>query len=444
MNRRRDNQPSPASERPFRVLAFRDFRLLWTAEFLSQIGTQVQRVAVAWQVFEMTRDPFQLGLLGLARFIPLLVFGLVGGVIADRYERRRTLMLAQTALMTMSGMFAALTITGQITLLWIYALTAISTLFGAIANPTRQALIPTLVPTAVMPAAMTMGVLAFQTAGMVGPAFGGLLIAAAGVPFAYALDAATFGLVGMVVVLLHARPARPARVVSGIAALGEGLAFLRAMPILLGTMALDFLANFFGAGTSLMPIFAAEILGGGPSTLGLLLAAPAVGAVLAATFLASRSWLPRPGFGILAAIAVYGFCIIGFALSTNLLLSLAFLFASGAADSLSVTLRHTLRNLLTPDQLRGRVSAAHSTFAAGGPQLGEFEAGVVASLTGAPAAVALGGLGTLLSVAIIANRVPAIARLRWPVSGVEKDASETELAGSRRAVDIDETGTGSI
>ncbi len=386
-------QSSSRHERPFRVLRYRDFRLIWSAEVLSQTGTQIQRVAVAWQVFELTGDPFHLGLLGLVRFVPLFLFGLVGGVVADRYDRRQTLILSQLALMVVTGAFAGLTANGSITLAWIYGLTALSALFSAVAAPTRHALIPTLVPTASIPAAMSMGVLAFQAAGMAGPAIGGLLVASVGIAPSYAVDAATFGLVAMSAFALHSRPTRAAPVISGRAAAMEGLRFLRESPVLLGTMSLDFLASFFGASTTLMPIFASDVLGGGPRTLGWLLTAPAAGAVAGATIMASRRPLTRPGVGILVAIVVFGLSITAFALSRNLWLSLIFLAASGAADSVSVSQRHTLRNLLTPDRLRGRVAAAHSTFAAGGPQLGDVRAGIVASWTGAPVAVAIGGVG---------------------------------------------------
>ena len=412
-DRRPATSQQPRHERPFRVLAHRDFRLLWSAEVLSQIGTQVQRVAVAWQVFELTRDPFQLGLLGLVRFAPLFLFGLAGGVVADRYDRRKILVLSQLALLASSAAFAAFTASGRINLPLIYGLTALSALFGAVSQPTRQALVPTLVPTAAIPAAMTMGVLAFQSAGMVGPAIGGSLVASAGIAAAYAVDALTFGLVAVAAFAVRTRPVRAAPVLSGRAAAMEGLRFLRETPVLLAVMGLDFLANFFGASTSLMPIFAAEILGGGPQTLGWLLAAPAVGAVCGAMVMASRRPFSRAGVGIIAAIIVYGACIAVFALSRNLWLSLAVLAASGAADSVSVALRHTIRNLVTPDRLRGRVAAAHSTFAGGGPQLGEFEAGLVATWTSAPVAVAIGGVGTILAAAIVGLRVPGIAAFRW-------------------------------
>ncbi len=445
MTKPRQRATSPTThERPFRVLVYRDFRLIWSAELLSSTGSQVQRVAVAWQVFELTGDPIQLGLLGLVRFVPLFLFGLAGGVVADRYDRRTTLILVQIAQVIVTAAFAGLTATERITLPWIYGLTAVSALFGAISTPTRQALVPTLVPTPAMPAAMTMGVLAMQGAGMIGPAVGGVLVASFGIAMSYALDAITFGLVAIAAVLLRARHVRTGPIIGGRAAAREGLRFLRESPVLLGTMVLDFLANLFGASTTLMPIFAADVLGGGPRTLGLLLSAPAAGAVTGATIMASRRPLSRPGIGILTAIVVYGVALIAFALSRNIWLSLIFLAISGAADSVSVSQRHTLRNLVTPDRLRGRVAAAHSTFAAGGPQLGEFEAGVVAAATSAPVAVAIGGAGTILAAMIIGRLAPGIARFTW-TSTIPDSASKLAVKSrDPAAAHIDERGPESI
>lgn len=417
-------KPAMRHELPYTVLKYRDYRLIWSAEVLSNTGTQIQRVAVAWQVFELTHDPIQLGLLGLARFLPLLLFGLAGGVIADRYDRRMTIIVVQTMQMAVAASFAALTVTGQISMPIIYALTALAATLASITAPARHALIPTLVPETSMPSAMTMGVLAMQTAGMVGPALGGVLIAVFGVPISYAIDAVTFGLIALAALAIRTRPERPAVTISGRTAVLEGLRFLRDTPVLLATMALDFLAMFFGAATALMPIFAADVLGGGPGTLGLLLSAPATGAVAGATFMAGRRPLAHPGAGIMGAIAVYGITLIGFALSRNLALSLVLLAIGGMADSVSVTQRHTLRNLLTPDRLRGRVAAAHATFAGGGPQLGELQAGVIASLAGAPAAVALGGVCTLLATWLIGRLAPGLRTLRWG-DGVRESISET-------------------
>ncbi len=373
-------------------------------------GTQLMRTAVAWQIFELTRDPLQLGLLGLSRFVPLLIFGLWGGVIADRGDRRMTLIRSQVILMLLSLLLAALTSTGNITPLWIYGITMLSAAVGAVGGPTRQALIPALVPRDLLAGAMTMNSLAWQLGAVAGPALGGLLLANIGVAPLYAFDALTFLLVIGAAVAMKARPVVPPTGQRGIEAVKEGLRFLWITPILLGVMGLDFLATFWGQSNVLMPIFAEEVLGGGPETLGLLLSAPAAGALIGSLVMAVARLPYRPGLGVLVAVAAYGVCIFGFGMSNSLPLSLAFLAASGATDAVSMAMRQTIRTLVTPDDLRGRIAAAHSTFAMGGPQLGEFEAGLVASWIGAPGSVAIGGIGVVVSTILIALRVPGIAR----------------------------------
>ena len=420
------DQPRGDDERAYAVLRYRDYRLLWSAELVSALGTQVQRVAIGWQVFQLTGDPFQLGLLGLFRFAPILLFGLAGGVVADRYDRRRTLLISQLALLMTSTALAGLSIAGSINLVAIYAITFLSTAFSTVAVPTRQALVPTLVPRGSLAGAMTMNVLASQVAAVSGPAVGGLLIGQVGLSVAYAVDALSFGAVVVAVLALRTRPAVATSSLGGLAAALEGLAFLRRSPVLLGVMILDFLATFFGASTVLMPIFASEILDVGPTGLGLLLAAPAAGAVAGSAVMGLIRMPSRPGLGVIAAVMAYGACILGFGLSRTWWLSLALLAGGGAADAASMALRHTLRNLVTPDPLRGRIAAAHATFAIGGPQLGEFEAGAVASIAGAGPSVALGGLGTLLATAVVARRFPAIAAYR--TAPVLRSASGSAIA----------------
>lgn len=432
LGRRRGGTGGGERGRAYEALRHRDFRLLWGAEAVSTLGTQVQRVAVAWQVFELTGDPLQLGLLGLCRFVPILLFGIAGGVVADRRDRRRTLIASQAVLLVLSAALAGLTLAGAANLLAIYGITVLSATASAVAGPTRQALVPLLVPRSEMVGAMTMNILAMQTAAVAGPALGGLLIAQVGVAAAYGLDALSFVAVIVATLALRARPAVPAAGVGGMAAAVEGLRFLRGSPILLGVMGLDFVATFFGASTTLMPIFAEEILRVGPSGFGLLLAAPAAGAVLGSVAMGAGRMPSRPGAGVLAAVAVYGACVFGFGLSRSFAASLALLAGSGAADAVSMALRHAVRNLATPDALRGRIAAAHSTFAMGGPQLGEFEAGVAAALIGAGPAVALGGVGTMLAAAVTAWRVPGIAAYR-----VGSGAAEEVPIGD----DLDEAGS---
>ena len=380
------------------------------------MGSQIQRVAITWQVYELTGDAFKLGLLGLCRFVAVVLFGIAGGVIADRGDRRRTLMIAQAALLLMSLGLAALTISGSITLATIYLFTIAAATVEGVSNPTRQALIPLVVPKHDFPAASTMNILAFQMATVTGPAIGGLIIASMGVGAAYIVDAFSFIAVVVAVMLMRTRPAPVTLNMGGFAAAIEGLRFLRQTPVLLAVMTADFVATFLGACTTLMPIFAEEVLGVGPGGLGLLLSAPAAGAVGVATILSVSRLPDHAGLGILVSIAVYGACLIGFGLSTSFVLSLLFLAGTGAADVVSATLRHATRNLLAPDQLRGRVAALYRTMAVGGPQLGEFRAGVTASFTGVGPAVAVGGLATVAAAGIAGYLWPVVTRYRFSTS----------------------------
>lgn len=404
------------SSRSYRVLRFRDFRLLWVAEALSQAGSQIQRVAIAWQVYELTHDAFKLGLLGLFRFIPILIFGLAGGVIADRGDRRRTLLWTQFALLALALLLVGLSESGHITIWAIYLITMVAAVFEGVANPTRQALLPLLVPRSELPAASTMGVLVSHVSQVVGPAVGGVIIATLGTTGAYAVDALSFLTVIVAVLLMHQRPPAVAITMSGYQAALEGLRFLRDTPTLFGVMLADFLATLFGACTALMPIFADQVLGVGPRGLGLLLAAPAAGAVLMAILMSITHLPDRAGLWILCSIVAYGSFLIGFGLSTTLWISLLFLAFSGAADAISMALRHATRTLLTPDDLRGRVASVHRALGMGGPQLGEFQKGITASVIGAGPAVAIGGLATVGVAALIAWVFPTVTRYQLSVS----------------------------
>jgi MFS family permease len=398
------------SGRSYTVLRHRDYRLLLAGESISVAGSQIQRAAVAWQVFSLTDDPLHLGILGLCRFVPIIIFGIAGGVMADQGNRRRTLLITQFILLAISAALAVLTWTDAISMLAIYSFVVVSAIVESIANPTRQALIPMLVPRDELPAASTVNLIGFHVASVGGPAVGGILIAWLGVGAAYVVDSISFVAVIVAVLAMHARPTLPPLVVSGFAAALEGFRFLRGSPVLLGVMLTDFLATFFGVSTVMMPIFAEDVLHAGPSGLGLLLSAPAVGAVISALVLGFIHIPNRVGLLVIAAVAVYGACIFGFGMSRSLWLSLLFLAGSGAADSVSMTLRHVMRTVLTPDELRGRIAAVQRTLGAGGPQLGEFETGVLATFAGAGPAVAFGGVATVLTAVAVARIVPQIAR----------------------------------
>lgn len=416
------------STRSYRVLRFRDFRLLWVAEALSQAGSQIQRIAIAWQVYELTHSAFQLGLLGLFRFVPILLFGLAGGVIADRGDRRRTLLWTQCALLLLALLLVTLSGSGHITIWVIYLITMVAAVFEGIANPTRQALLPLLVPRNELPAASTMGTLVSHVSQVFGPAAGGIIIATLGVTGAYAIDALSFLSVIVAVLLMVQRPPAVAITMSGYQAALEGLRFLRDTPTLFGVMLADFLATLFAACTTLMPIFADEVLGVGPRGLGLLLSAPAAGAVTMAMLLSVTRLPDRAGLWVLGSIVAYGSFLIGFGISTTLWVSLVFLALSGAADAISMALRHAARTLLSPDDLRGRVASVHRALGMGGPQLGEFQKGITATLIGAGPAVAIGGIATVGVAAVVAWAFPSVIRYRMSEPTSVQEPAERVLS----------------
>lgn len=393
----------------FSTLRHADFRKLWLADTLSILGWQIQRMAITWQVYELTGDALLLGLLGLIRFAPVIIFGLFGGVVADRGDRRMILVWTHIALLVSSVVLVLATASGHDTLLVIYAVTFASAAINALAGPARQALIPNLVPRSELAGAATMANLAMQAASVVGPAVGGILIASTSLAIVYGLNAIGFLAVIVAALAIKARPEIHTHTERGLTAIKAGFVFLWQTPILLTVMGLDFIATFFGAFSNLLPIFADEIFGGGANRLGLLLSAPAAGAVVGSLVFGLMRMPVRPGLGMVACVIGYGACIVGFGLSSNLWLALLFLAGTGAADSISMAMRHTIRNLVTPDAYRGRIASAHSMFAMGGPQLGEFRAGIMASTMGAPAAVAIGGVGTILAAIGAVRMVPQLA-----------------------------------
>jgi len=404
--------PPPGGERAFRTLRHRDFRLLWGAETISTGGTYINRAAMAWQVYSLTGSTVDLGLLGLVRFFPLVFFGIAGGVIADRGDRRRTLVVSQLVLLAASLLLGGLTFAGSVTIWVIYAVAFVDGSVSAVSNPTRQAIIPSLVPRESLGGASTMNNLGFHVSAVCGPAIGGLVIGLAGVGWAYALDAASFAVVAVAVMAIKTKITPVAITTTGLAAALEGLRFLRRTPVLLGVMVTDAIATFFGVTSLLMPVFAEEVFHVGPEGLGLLLAAPAAGAVISSGVLSVIRLPDRAGLGVLLSVAVYGLAMLGFGLTGSFTLALGFLALSGATDAVSMVYRHTIRAVLTPDALRGRVAALHRTLGVGGPQLGEFEAGIVASLIGAGPAVALGGALAAVSAGVIAAKLPAVSRYR--------------------------------
>lgn len=379
-----------------------EFRNLWLGTIVSTAGTQMTVVAVAWHVYLLTDSPVALGLIGVFKAVPVIVLGLGGGVVADARDRRKLLLATQSVLALVSAMLAVATWTGTATPWVLYAGVGLAASATAFDNPARAAIVPSLVPREHLANALSLNILAWQTATIVGPGLAGLAIARYGVGFVYALDAVSFAAVMAAVYTLRPRPREGGAPAAGLEAVREGLRFVFRTPILTSTMLLDFFATFFGQATVLLPIFADEVLRVGPAGLGQLYAAPAAGAVLAGAALSATSRMRRYGVVVLSSVAVYGAATILFGASTWFPLTLLALAGVGAADAVSTVARQTIRQLVTPDAMRGRMTSINMIFFRGGPQLGEFEGGAVAALVGAPAAVVIGGVGVVAAAALAA------------------------------------------
>jgi MFS family permease len=436
-----------AREGPWRTLRYRDYRLLWLGQLVSVTGSQMRVVAIAWQVYVIGHNPLQLGLLGLSQAVAQIGFSLVAGVVADATDRRRLLVVVQSVLACGSLALALTTATGVISLPLIYTIAFLMSAASAFDYPTRAALIPALVPAAELPDALSLNALLFNLATIVGPTLGGFAIVAIHVAGTYGVDCISF--LGVVAALLAMRPlAAPVggRPRADLAALMDGFAYLRAHPVLLGLMALDFCAMFFGSPQALLPIYARDILRVGPQGLGLLVSAGAIGAVLGVGFSGRLRSVRRQGLGVLLAVACWGACIVGFGLTNGPLwpgarvawqgpfwLAVALLAGAGASDLVSMVLRNTIVQLSTPDAMRGRVSATNAMFIIGGPSLGQFESGVVANLLTPQLSALTGGLACLLATALIAIAVPGIRRYHagtYAVGAGLPKTGEAQAAGA--------------
>jgi MFS family permease len=417
-----EGESAAARRSSFAALRHRDFRLLWLGQFFSLTGSQMQLVTINWHVYLLTRPSGEaaaataLGLVGLVRVLPIVVCSLVGGVVADAVDRKRLIAVTQTVMLLSAAALAAFTASGLGQVWPIYALTALSSAAVAFDNPARQALLPALVPARDFPNAVSLGFVSFQIAMVSGPVLGGVVLARLGPTAVYVFNAVSFLAVIVAVLLMKAsgkgRAEELARV--SVESLKEGLRFVWRTPIMVQTMSLDFVATFFASATALLPIFARDVLMVGEEGYGVLAAASAAGAVATGLLLTARrgGW-GRPGLAVLVSVAVYGAATVGFGLSRSYWLSLLMLALAGAADTVSTVIRQTIRQLITPDRLRGRMTSVNMIFFMGGPQLGELEAGLVAAALGAPFSVVLGGVCCLAAVGFACTRARELLRYRF-------------------------------
>lgn len=385
------------------------FRLILLARVAWTNAIQMVLVAISWQMYDITRDPWALALVGLYQFVPVLLLTLPAGLAADHWSRSRIMalcLLLQAALAAWLAFDSWTGALGREHLLWASLALGAARAFQM---PALQATTPTTVPPHLLSRAMAASSTASQSSVIVGPALGGLLLML-GMEVLYA----TATLLFLLAVLLVIRLRLPVRLAPPRgASLGEvfaGVRFIVHRPVILGAIGLDLFAVLFGGAIALLPIYAREILAGGPGTLGWLRAAPAIGALGMSLWLMRHPPSTRVGFKLLLAVAVFGLATITFGLSRSFALSMLALIVNGAADMVSVVIRQTLVQLETPDEMRGRVSAVNSVFIGASNQLGEFQSGAVASLIGPIAAVVLGGSATCLVALMWPRLFPQLAR----------------------------------
>ncbi len=393
----------------FPALKSRDFTLFWSAQFVSNAGTQMQVVALSWHIYLLTGSAFALGLVGLFRFIPILIFSLIGGSVADAHNRKKILFVTQFVMIVLSLTLAITSFAGSINIFLIYIVTLLAATSISFDTPARQAFIPGLVEKKYLTSAMSLSSIAIQIARILGPTLAGLLIAHTNLGVIYGINALTF-----MTVMISLFFIKKSGVVEGIISpvsiksILEGLSYVRHKTIIWSTMLLDFFSTFFASATALLPIFAKDILNAGPIELGLLYAAPSIGALMAGIFIAHKHNLGKQGYVLLSAVSVYAIGTIIFGLSKIFIFSFLALVIVGVGDSISTIIRNVIRQIETPDYIRGRISSVNMIFFMGGPELGEFEAGTLASFIGAPTAVVIGGIGTLIATIGMGIGVPPL------------------------------------
>lgn len=392
----------------------RDFRLLWSGGFLSELGSQFARIAIYVQVTELTGSAAAVGMVGLTGLIGISLGTLVGGSFIDAHDRRRTLMGAQVAHTVSSGILLAGAIQGHPPVWLIYLASALHAFVSSVDTPTRSAMTPRLVGKELMPSAVALNQVLWQTVGIVGSAVGGLLIAKVGFGAAYGIDLATYGALFLAAFMMRPMPPdREPGSPTGWAAVKEGFAFVRRNRLIQSTFVIDLIAMIFGMPQALFTFLAVTQFHRGPGLVGLLFAAPAVGALVGAFTAGWVKSIRRQGSAVIWAVVAWGAAITAFGLvGAHLALALFFLALAGAADVISAIFRNTITQLETPDSLRGRMSQIFILVVTGGPRLGDFEAGLVATWFTPTISVVSGGLACIVGAGVVALIYPELRHYR--------------------------------
>ena len=391
-------------------LKHKKFFYLWLGQLISVTGTQMQLWALFWHINHLNENPIALGGIGVARILPVIIFSLIGGAMADSMDRRKVMFVTQSIAALLAVTLGLLTQFGQITIWYIYLITALQAVVVAFDGPSRQALIPNLLPKKDLPNAFSMTFTAFEAGAVLGPALSGIIISSFGQEAVYYFNAISFVAVLVALFMIGDVPQSIAEKSAGISwkAIKDGIHFIFSKPIIFSTMMVDFVATFFASASTLMPIIAKEVLNVGVVEYGYLSAASAVGAVLVAVILSQVKEIRRQGMVFAAAVVVFGIATIVFGMTKSIVVAWLAIAVTGGADGVSTIVRNTIRQLQTPDHVRGRMTSVNQIFFMRGPQLGEIEAGAVAQFFGAPFAVVTGGIGCIVGTILILWKWPQL------------------------------------
>lgn len=389
---------------------------MWGGLLISIAGTQMQVAALHWHLSLLTDRPVVVSGIGIARFIPILLLAPIGGVAADNFNRRKILFITQTTMALVAVVLGVLTWTGLIRIWHIYLMTAVQAVAVSFDLPARQAMMPNLVTRETLPNAFSLQSIASNTGAIAGPMLGGLVIASLGLEYAYWFNAVSYLAVLAALYLMGSvaqetqRKTLDAR--ATLSSIGEGWQFITHHPIIMSSMVLDFVATFFSSANTLLPFFVKNVLHMDEVAYGSLVSFESIGAVLVGLFFSQRVNIRRQGFSLMAAVVAFGLSTILLGISTSFVLAALGLALIGASDAVSTILRNTIRQIQTPDYIRGRMVSLNQIFFQGGPQLGEIEAGVVAQAFGLPFAIVSGGAACILGVFVIARIWPQLPAYR--------------------------------
>jgi MFS family permease len=386
------------------------YRYLWLGLLISVAGSQMQSAAIHWHIRELTGepDPLALGGIGLARILPVILFSIIGGTVADNYNRRMIILITQSLLALQALVLAILTFLGHITIWQIYLLTAIQAAAMAFDIPARQALIPNLVPRDVLPSAFSLNMVAFNVGAIGGPLLFGL-IPEGGQALAYLINSISFLAVIAALFLMGDVPQNLNKAGGiNLGAMWDGVRFIFSRPLITSTMLMDFIATFFASANTMLPIVARDILNVGKTGFAWLTSAEAIGSVITGIVVSQFPNLRKQGFLFFGSVFVFGIATILFGVSGTFTVAMIALFFVGAGDTVSTIIRNTIRQLHTPDHIRGRMTSVNQIFFQGGPQLGEVEAGLAAAAFGVPFAIVSGGIGCILGLGLVAWKFPQL------------------------------------